>query len=258
MFDVTFLISLALGQARVNESSVAYSANVSFPTNYYGVDVSQSYGTSTFKCLKEQNLLFAIIRCYRSIGSVDPACAGSAAAANAAGLDVHAYMFPCPKCGDPAGQVASLVKYWVWYAVCECVHAMVRPQHRNFNLHIWLQNTHSVNVKRLWLDIEGSQYWTGNHDSNQAFYKGLIDACSKSGLVCGVYSSASQWEPIFGSRSFSYGSNLPLWYAQYDGKPSFSGWAQFGGWQSPAMKQFTDRGTKCSCSYDISWSPSLP
>ena len=113
MLAVTFLIALALGQTEVNKSSLVVSTNMSYPTNYYGVDVSQSYGTSTFQCLKDQNLHFAIIRCYQSIGSVDPACAGSAAAANAAGLDVHAYMFPCPKCGNPAGQVATLLQYWV-------------------------------------------------------------------------------------------------------------------------------------------------
>ena len=113
-------------------------------------------------------------------------------------------------------------------------------------------------MKRVWLDIEGSQYWTGNHDSNQEFYKGLVDACQHENLVCGVYSSASQWEPIFGSSSFSYGSHLPLWYARYDGIPSFSGFESFGGWQAPAMKQFTDKGSKCGCSYDISWSPNLP
>ncbi|RYY81044.1 hypothetical protein EON63_16330 [archaeon] len=40
----------------------------------------------------------------------------------------------------------------------------------------------------------------------------LKDACSNSGARCGVYSSASQWSAIFGSSSFSYGSDLPLWY----------------------------------------------
>lgn len=62
-----------------------------------------------FACLRKLNLRYAIIRCYESVGRVDPSCAGSAAAANAAGMDVHAYMFPCPRCGDPAGQVKTLL-----------------------------------------------------------------------------------------------------------------------------------------------------
>jgi len=207
------------------------STMVDFPTDYYGVDVSQPYGESTFKCLKGLNLKYAIIRCYESVGKVDPACAGSAAAANSAGMDVHAYMFPCPTCGGAAGQVSDLLSYW---------------------------EEHKVNVKRLWLDIEGSQYWTSSHASNQAFYEGLVKACKNEGLKCGVYSSASQWAPIFGSTSYSYGSDLPLWFADYDGTPSFDGWAKFGGWSKPTLKQFTDAGSKCGCSYDISWGPDLP
>ena len=39
----------------------------------------------------------------------------------------------------------------------------------------------------------------------------LVDACKSQGVKCGVYSSSSQWSSIFGSTSFSYGSNLPLW-----------------------------------------------
>ena len=39
----------------------------------------------------------------------------------------------------------------------------------------------------------------------------LVDACKSQGVTCGVYSSSSQWSSIFGSTSYSYGSNLPLW-----------------------------------------------
>lgn len=35
----------------------------------------------------------------------------------------------------------------------------------------------------------------------------------------GVYTSKSQWIPIMGD--WSGGSSLPLWYAHYDGNPSF-------------------------------------
>jgi hypothetical protein len=45
---------------------------------------------------------------------------------------------------------------------------------------------------RVWLDIEGSQYWTGDYTSNKNFYKSLVDSCSTYGVRCGVYSSASQ------------------------------------------------------------------
>jgi len=200
------------------------------PVDFYGVDVSQPYGTDAFACLKALNLRFAIIRCYESVGQVDPACAGSVASAHAGGVDsVHAYMFPCPTCGNARGQVTDLLNYWI---------------------------ANNVDVQRLWFDIEGTQYWMGQGD-NQQFYRELIDACAGLGLVCGVYSSASQWNPIFGG-GFSYGANLPLWYADYDGEPSFDDFSGFGGWGAPTIKQFTDQGSKCGVSYDISWSPNLP
>jgi hypothetical protein len=81
-----------------------------------------------------------------------------------------------------------------------------------------------------------------------------------------------------------------LWYARYDGEPSFSDFRSFGGWTKPvrrianvflvvcysvriyyfrnhspgkmlhaiinntqAIKQFSDAGKKCGASYDINW-----
>jgi hypothetical protein len=64
-------------------------------------------------------------------------------------------------------------------------------------------------------------------------------------VKCGVYSSSSQWSAIFGSTSYSYGSNLPLWYAHYDNKASFSDYTKFGGWSSPHAKQYAGDTTEC-------------
>ncbi len=43
------------------------------------------------------------------------------------------------------------------------------------------------------------------------FYQQLVDSCATNGVKCGVYASTYQWEDIFGSTSFVYGNNLPLW-----------------------------------------------
>lgn len=98
---------------------------------------------------------------------------------------------------------------------------------------------------RVWMDIEGSQYWTGNYGTNQAWYKSLVDTCSQYGVRCGIYASASQWSAIFGDRNFVYGNNLPLWYAHYDGQPSFDDFSPFGGWTSPHAKQYAGTTTVC-------------
>jgi hypothetical protein len=102
---------------------------------------------------------------------------------------------------------------------------------------------------RIWLDIEGSQYWKNDFNLNKQFYQELYDSCAALGVSCGVYSSASQWSNIFGSLSYCYGSSSPLWYAHYDGKPSFSDFSSFGCWTKPWGKQFL--GTTNVCDFDV-------
>lgn len=96
---------------------------------------------------------------------------------------VDAYMFPCPTCGNAAGQVQAAVAYLKQY---NCKYGM------------------------FWLDIEGPQYWM-DPVSNQAFLNELIAEVHNQGQTLGIYTSASQWGPIFG-ENFSVGSP-PLWYA---------------------------------------------
>jgi len=135
-------------------------------------------------------------------------------------------MFPCPTCSKSASsQLNELVSHLKG-------------------------NCGSQWSGRIWLDIEGSQYWKGSASSNQAWYKTLKDACGSAGVRCGVYSSSSQWSAIFGSTSYSYGSELPLWYAHYDNSASFSDFSSFGGWKSPHAKQYAGDVTQCSTGVD--------
>jgi hypothetical protein len=38
-------------------------------------------------------------------------------------------------------------------------------------------------------------------------------------------------------------TDLPLWYAAYDGHPSFANFGSFGGWTHPSMKQFAGQNS---------------
>lgn len=204
--------------------SVCVSA---YPSQVYGVDVSQLTSESSFSCLVSSNLTFAVVRAYQSVGRPDPNAAASINNAWNAGMEhVDVYMFPCPTCGNPEGQVSSLVS----------------------NL-----QSHGARFGMLWLDIEGSQYWLGSYTSNRAFFEGLVSEAKNQGLTIGVYSSSSQWSSIMGS--YTGGADFPLWYAHYDGQPSFGDFQAFGGWSYPAIKQFSDAGSKCGASYDINWYP---
>jgi len=173
---------------------------------------------------------FIVPRGYESVGQIDPRVCNTLQTAYNAGIKTRdVYLFPCPSCGGASDQVSTLVSY--------------------LN-----NNCKSYWSGRIWLDIEGTDYWLGSASSNQQFYMQLTDAC-RSQAACGVYSSYYQWESLFGSTSFSYGSELPLWYADWDGNPSFSGFSSFAGWTSPYMKQYVGDVSKCSQGVDLNYSP---
>lgn len=175
-------------------------------SGHYGVDISTTISSSSASCFKSNGIEFVVPRGYKSTGAVDTQVCTSIINAYNAGISRRdTYLFPCPTCSKSAStQMSELIN------------------HLN-------SNCKSQWSGRIWLDIEGSQYWLGSSSSNQAWYKQLRDACKTYGVSCGVYSSASQWQAIFGSTSFSYGSDLPLWYAHYDNNPSFSDFSSFGG-----------------------------
>jgi len=110
---------------------------------------------------------------------------------------------------------------------------------------------------RIWLDIEGSQYWKGDYEANKAWYQEFHDSCGALGVSCGVYSSAVQWQSLFGSTSYCYGSSSPLWYAHYDGVASFSDFKPFGCWSTPYAKQYKGDATLCGMGVDENYSPNF-
>jgi len=194
-----------------------------------GVDVSSLVSVSSFGCLKSNGYSFAVMRCYQSIGSVDPNCAATVKNAWDAGLDkVDVYLFPCYKCGNAAGQVDALVKYLT-------------------------DNT--VKHGMIWLDVEGpGVYWSDSTTANRAFFGDLVTAAKSHSVSLGIYTSESQWDPIFGS-DYDGGKAYPLWYAHYDNVQSFSDFAAFGGWTKPDRKQYAGDVTLCSAGIDKNWTP---
>eukprot|EP01036_Dinobryon_divergens_P023120 gene23120-31437_t len=196
-----------------------------------GFDISTTLTASAASCYVSSGYTNVIPRGYQSLGYVDTQVCTSLINAYNAGMKVRdVYLFPCPTCSKSAAtQMSELVSY---------LHTNCKVQ--------W--------SGRVWLDIEGSQYWLGSTSSNQAWYKQLKDSCYTYGVSCGVYSSTYQWSSIFGSTSFVYGSELPLWYAHYDNIASFYDFTAFGGWSTPYAKQFGG-GTTCSTSADYNYSP---
>jgi hypothetical protein len=199
----------------------------------HGIDVSTAITTDGATCLVS-SFSFMVARGYRSSGAVDTnVCTSIHHAYNAGFTARDAYLFPCPTCSKSA---ATQVQELVDYLNANC------PSH-------W--------SKRIWLDIEGSSYWTGDTTKNRNWYQNLVDACKNKSSKCGIYASASQWSSIFGSTSYKYGNDLPLWYAHYDGNANFDDFSSFGGWTTPHAKQFAGTTSTCSMSVDKNYAPSF-
>lgn len=108
----------------------------------YGLDFFAASSTATLTCFKNKGHTFLIPRGYRSIGALDPNVVSNIKNAWAVGFKyVDAYIFPCYKCGNGAGQVQTLV-------------SKLRNEGAKFGM--------------IWLDIEGAEYWSRDPSDNAA------------------------------------------------------------------------------------------
>ena len=59
------------------------------------------------------------------------------------------------------------------------------------------------------------------------------------------------WQQIMGGvKNCPQAASVQLWYAHYDGKPDFSDFNPFGGWNKPSIKQFQGDVTLCGAGVD--------
>jgi len=118
----------------------------------------------------------------------------------------------------------------------------------------------ALRVNYYWLDIEGcgGGCWT-NPSNDVAFLHSAVSAFQAKGLPVGIYSSLGSWEVMGSTTAFN---TLPLWYAHFDGTPSFAdsgSFATFGGWTStPLFKQYVGDTTLCGVGVDLDYAPALP
>ena len=190
-----------------------------------GVDVSQLFSTSTYQCMKNNGYAFAIIRGYCSYGGVDGNVVNNLNNARAAGLITDIYMFPC------RGKSASAQVDQMMAAIPANLYGMV------------------------WIDVETNPSsgcgWGTDHAGNCNFLTEIINRIKSHGKVPAIYASRYMWQTIMGSFTACPSvASQQLWYAHYDGSPSFSDFVAFGGWTKPAIKQFQGDTTLCGAGVD--------
>ena len=206
---------------------------------HFAIDVSSDVGPDSLRCIKDMGYPRIIIRAYRNDNTVDSACPHTIYNARTAGMAVtDIYMFPCPHCSSPEDQVSSMLRYLLSY-----------------NISFTGQG---IQLSHLWLDIEDTanhDYWGSDSRSNADWMSELYSAASNAigAEKVGIYSSIYMWETIFADSSFDCCSHAKLWYADYDGGPSFSDFRPFAGWRTPFGKQFSGTGGLCTASVDKSY-----
>ena len=196
----------------------------------YGIDMCTVHSVSSLQCFISNGFTFTIPRCWCSTGVWDSGCIQSVSNSHAAGMSrTDVYFFPCFSCGNVAGQVST---FW---------NTVVANQ---------------MDINWVWYDLEGE--WSSSYSTNQAFFEELIAQTRAIGFYYGIYTNYNGWIYFFGySYQFTYASTVPLWYAHYDWVDDFSDFDPFGGWTTPAIKQYIDNiDTLCNGIVDFNYQES--
>lgn len=202
-------------------------------TPTFGVDLSTLTSTSSFECLRQHDYDFVIVRAWRSFSSFDPNAPQTLHNAVAGGFptdQLGVYMFPCFSAHKPAS---------------EQVNSMVEA-------------LGSSPYSKVWVDLETNSSpgcgWGTDYTANCQFVKQLVEAGKAAHKKMGIYASKYMWEKIMGGLDrCSTFTDLPLWYAHYDHKPSFEDWAPYGGWTQPTIKQYQGTTSLCGAGVDLNF-----
>jgi len=196
-------------------------------------DVCNLLDQDDWTCLSD-NHDFAIIEGIRGGHGITTNIVNCVAQAWKAGfIKVDLYVWMCPNCEGntpPENLISQLVKQ------------------------VGLSN-----FGTLWLDLEicddDPTCWV-NSTTNLNYVVSMFNAANATGAKVGIYSTAWEWEHLFGSSSSPTNfHNLPLWYANPDDVQSFSDFVPFAGWNTPTIKQYDWNGDDCNVSYDADWYP---
>ena len=205
--------------------------NISMPGHFW-FDAGWPQGNvsqATLECLLGSHFEYAIFECWRESdgGSFWTECVENIANAWAAGFKyVDVYMYP-ERSRDPAQQAIELLA----------------------NL-----TMNGVKYRSIMLDLEGTKWDEYDQLDNQQFILSLRTVFNQASIPISVYCGSS-WNSYFG-EDFTAFQDVPLIYAHYDNVPSYYDYdyAPYGGWVSPAGKQFWDaQGEEVLCGLPLDW-----
>lgn len=96
---------------------------------------------------------------------------------------VDGYIFPCYSCGNPAKQMDDTLNSLK-------AHGVKILGHNSEDKETLLKNnngTLGATVGMLWIDVEGTQYWSSSPQNNVNFIQGMVDEGLRQGVTLGKF-----------------------------------------------------------------------
>jgi len=212
-----------------------FLASITLVVSTNGVDfsgfIAESDTSGDLSCLVQNGQSFTIIQTWMGGYCMTTNIADAVGWAWAAGFaHVDVYIFMCPCCynnGDAASVVSTVVNSLA---------------------------SQGVTYGMIWFDIEQCSGCWSDVSTNCGYIASAVNEAVALGAHVGLYSSEYEWGVTVGTGCCAF-TGYPLWYAHYDGCCNFDdSWAyEFGGWTTPAMKQYADTGP--CFSVDSDWYP---
>lgn len=139
-------------------------------TAEYGVDVSTDMSAESASCLATSGNTYVIPRGYCSDGTIDHRVCSTLTTAYNAGIKTRdTYLFPCELLSKICIPVKHLISIHVFLLGPTC--SISADEQMKTLLNHLNTNCKEAWSGRVWLDIEGTQYWTGNTDNNRVWYQ---------------------------------------------------------------------------------------
>jgi len=199
-----------------------------------GIDFSTGITSSQMQCLKQAGYSFAVPRVFRETCAFDLHAVENIKLAYSSGFNVvEGYIFP------------SFEREGCVLNATEQVQVTISTLVKN-----------NAKVSRLWIDIEGDEWSTSDHEKNARFIDEMALAIVSLGMPTGYYLNNHSYMQILAPWTNKIPS-AQLWYPHWDNKMTYDDFLPFAGFTKPNRKQYTGGITICGAPdlVDQSWSP---
>jgi hypothetical protein len=216
------------------------------PTTFgvYGFDYGREVNltAATFTCMKSEGMEFFIPRGFFTTSSnksfVDPYLCSHLRLARAAGITAKGiFVYPKP--------VSGLSPWWP----LKSLKSELQKRCPAFaDLRIWL-TVRQDDDHHNWMHVK----------RNKAWFRDFVTSCKSNFNHCGIHTSQSSWESVFGSSSYFPDNivGMPLWYQNVDSLANFQDYENsdnvLGGWSQPKVKQYDSVVSVCDATVGLDW-----